>query len=293
MMHISFGLKICNAGNTPINPLDYEHPIKFDFGQRAQILSTAILKTSPESLKKEDISLTGIFRKHKFVPSLLNSGDTITFRALLSNYEGELKVSGRIVGIKQIKKSVKMQLTSWLLVQTVFRLSLLLLDVAINSLILSTHQPLTIGSFIIGTDYGQSIVICNAAIIVIIYIVDIIIVTTQILDVQKLFPDILADIQIAEPSTNDKRMPYMFSIIPHTFSTTQLVFRCCYLVLDVAINSLILSTHQPLTIGPFIIGTDYRQSIVICNAAMIIIICIFDFMIVTVRRLRTKAPHRY
>jgi len=76
--------------------------------------------------------------------------------------------------------------------------------------------------------------------------------------------------------------------MPHTFSTTQLVLRFCFLVLDVVINSLILSTHQPFTIGSFIIGTDYGQSIVLCNAAMIIIICIADYMMVAVRRIRAN-----
>jgi uncharacterized membrane protein len=76
--------------------------------------------------------------------------------------------------------------------------------------------------------------------------------------------------------------------MPHAFSLTQLVFRICFLALDVGINSWILTNHQPFAIGTFVIGTDFGQSIILCNAAMIIIICIVDFMIVAVGKFRTN-----
>jgi hypothetical protein len=76
--------------------------------------------------------------------------------------------------------------------------------------------------------------------------------------------------------------------MPHAFSPIQLVFRICFLVLDIGINSWILTYHQPFAIGTFVIGTDYGQSIILCNAAMIIIICIVDFMIVAARGYSTN-----
>ena len=76
--------------------------------------------------------------------------------------------------------------------------------------------------------------------------------------------------------------------MPYAFSITQLVFRIVFLALDVYINSWILSNHQPFAIGTFVIGADYGQSIILCNAAMIIILCIVDFLIVAVRRFRTN-----
>ena len=76
--------------------------------------------------------------------------------------------------------------------------------------------------------------------------------------------------------------------MPHAFSITQLVFKCFFLVLDIYINSWILTNYQPFAIGTFVIGTDYGQSIILCNAAMIILICIVDFLVVVVRGFRTN-----
>ena len=75
--------------------------------------------------------------------------------------------------------------------------------------------------------------------------------------------------------------------MPHAFSLIQLVFRICFLAVDVGINSWILTNQKPFAIGTFVIGTDFGQSIILCNAAMIIIIYIVDFMIVAARRSST------
>lgn len=72
----------------------------------------------------------------------------------------------------------------------------------------------------------------------------------------------------------------------YTFSIIQFGFRLLFLILDIVINIQILSTQQPLTFGAITIGTDYIHSIVIFNAAVIIIILIVDFMIVAARRYR-------
>ena len=74
--------------------------------------------------------------------------------------------------------------------------------------------------------------------------------------------------------------------MPHAFSKNQLVFRLLFLLVDIIGNAYILSTHQP-----FIMGTDYGQSIVLFNAAMIMIIYIVDLILVAVRRFRTKAAY--
>jgi hypothetical protein len=70
--------------------------------------------------------------------------------------------------------------------------------------------------------------------------------------------------------------------MPHAFSTTQLVLRVLFLLVDVGVNAYILSNQQP-----FIMGTNYGQSIVFFNAAMIMIIYIIDLMVTGVRRSRT------
>jgi hypothetical protein len=60
-----------------------------------------------------------------------------------------------------------------------------------------------------------------------------------------------------------------------------LILRLLFLVGDMVGNMYMLSTRQP-----FIIGADYSQSIVFFNAAVIVLICIIDFIIVKTQRLR-------
>jgi len=57
----------------------------------------------------------------------------------------------------------------------------------------------------------------------------------------------------------------------------QFALRVLFLLADVGVNYYILSTHQP-----FMIGADYGQSIVLFNAAMIVIICSVDFITVEI-----------
>src|SRR5437868_10774181 len=46
-------LRLWNSGNAPILSADFDRPIKFDFGEKAEILDAAILETTPESIKDE------------------------------------------------------------------------------------------------------------------------------------------------------------------------------------------------------------------------------------------------
>ncbi len=68
----------------------------------------------------------------------------------------------------------------------------------------------------------------------------------------------------------------------------QFVFRVLLLLADISINAYILSTHQP-----FLIGTDYGQSLVLFNAAMIVFICSVDFLIVEIGIRARRARSNY
>lgn len=92
-------LKLINSGNTPISAKDYESPIAFNFGGNTNILSADVSKAEPESLK---INLDKIKNKVILEPLLLNAGDTIIFKFILSDYSGDIKPEARIYGIKDI-----------------------------------------------------------------------------------------------------------------------------------------------------------------------------------------------
>ena len=78
--------------------------------------------------------------------------------------------------------------------QLVFRLLFLFVDIGGNIYILSTHQVVTLGG--VSFDYGQFIVLFNAAMMMIVYIVDFIIVKIQRYRI---------DIDIGEGFTHRKR----------------------------------------------------------------------------------------
>jgi hypothetical protein len=73
--------------------------------------------------------------------------------------------------------------------QMILRLLFVLGDVCGNIYMLTNHQP-----FLIGADYGQSIVFFNAAMILIIYVVDYIIVKTQKLRIDLAVGEGLTDL---------------------------------------------------------------------------------------------------
>jgi hypothetical protein len=94
-------LKLANVGNIPITISDYEREVSFAFDEKTRILSYEILETSQEALKPE---IESINNSIVVKPVLLNGGDSITIKALISEFDEEIKIDGRIVGVKVIEK---------------------------------------------------------------------------------------------------------------------------------------------------------------------------------------------
>lgn len=91
--------KIINSGNVPITPEDYKTPIALNFGKDSEILTGSITKTEPENLEPTFHFKSGIATVE---PLLLNRKDFITINMLVKKYEN-ISISGRIVGVKEIK----------------------------------------------------------------------------------------------------------------------------------------------------------------------------------------------
>lgn len=95
-------VNISNAGNIPISSKDYERDICFIFSRDVKILTVEIAESQPENLGAEiSIAENNVIT---LKPLLLNSGDAITIKALISEYKPYLKVDGRIIGVSNIKK---------------------------------------------------------------------------------------------------------------------------------------------------------------------------------------------
>ena len=92
-------IRISNTGNVPIASSDYERPISIRFGGEARILTTEVSESEPKNMDaKVETRDQNILVK----PVLLNSGDSITIKSLVSNYSGKLNIDGRIIGVKNI-----------------------------------------------------------------------------------------------------------------------------------------------------------------------------------------------
>ncbi len=95
-------LKIRNNGNSAILEKDFIKPIQINFSDKTQILSAEIIRTIPSNLNVE-ISLRT--NQIGLAPVLLNSGDSISLKLLLTGHDGVMHLNGRIVGVREIKKS--------------------------------------------------------------------------------------------------------------------------------------------------------------------------------------------
>lgn len=93
-------LQVTNTGNVPITFNDYEKPISFIFGESSRIFSAEVVNTQPKTLPHE-LSIEG--NRVTLSPILLNSGDTIEIKCLVTSLKKNTIVAGgRIVGVKEI-----------------------------------------------------------------------------------------------------------------------------------------------------------------------------------------------
>jgi len=95
-------VKIMNSGKIPILSTDFVIPINLDF-EGARILTAEIHKTSPQSL---EASINIEDNMAVVSPNLLNEGDAITLKMLVSEFKDKIMVKGRVVGVKEIRELV-------------------------------------------------------------------------------------------------------------------------------------------------------------------------------------------
>lgn len=92
-------IKLENSGNVDIPISDYERPVSINFPTVKEILSASVDNTNSSTLQAS-ISVEGC--KIILSPSLINSGEWLTIRALLVGFDGTIDIDARIAGIKDI-----------------------------------------------------------------------------------------------------------------------------------------------------------------------------------------------
>jgi hypothetical protein len=129
-------LQISNTGNVPILPSDFLKDLTISFDGSTKILSAEITDKNPQSI---DANLAISGTQLIISPSLWNSGDTITIKSLVSEFNESIQITGRIVGIKDIKLNSSGVMSSSTAV--VVLLGMLLIFVGL-SLISFNQQPI-------------------------------------------------------------------------------------------------------------------------------------------------------
>ncbi len=96
-----FVIRIYNDGNIPILPADFVEPICFSFGNNSEILEVEVVESNPTNLNPKFQIARNTITLH---PLLLNGGDTITLKLLLSKPEPHFEANTRIVGVNKLRK---------------------------------------------------------------------------------------------------------------------------------------------------------------------------------------------
>lgn len=110
-------LKLSNIGDSPIYPREFDGPIDISLGAKTNFIDSIIVSTSPENLKPNVSVSKGVI---KIQPLLLNPHDEMTIQAIAKGELRNIRVSGRIGGIKEItnaseSKKGLLEGLSWLL----------------------------------------------------------------------------------------------------------------------------------------------------------------------------------
>jgi hypothetical protein len=103
-------IKFINSGNEPISVDDFDKPISIRYDSNVNVLTHEILEKYPKNLdavtrvKEEVIEVE---------PLLLNIKDEFTVNILASNFDGDIDISARIRGVKELEIYNKYDLESF------------------------------------------------------------------------------------------------------------------------------------------------------------------------------------
>ena len=92
-------LKFINTGNVPIATADFECPLSITFGSDAKILSSEVIASSPSDLSP---SISATTQGITLASLLLNPNDYFTIKALVSERQGSISVTARIIGVERV-----------------------------------------------------------------------------------------------------------------------------------------------------------------------------------------------
>jgi hypothetical protein len=104
-------VRIFNSGHLPIHAKDYQTALVVELEPGATILDANVIETLPANLeerlkvKSDESPLIETIEESKILlrPVLLNADDSFTLQMLVLNAYGKVKVTGHVLGIKNVK----------------------------------------------------------------------------------------------------------------------------------------------------------------------------------------------
>jgi hypothetical protein len=98
-------LDVENTGNEPIKRDDFERPFSGAFYQFAEIISAEVVRCNPPGLLGPEQGIRVSANRFTLTPCLLNPKDSIRMKFLVKEHNGEMRIDGRIVDVKQITRA--------------------------------------------------------------------------------------------------------------------------------------------------------------------------------------------
>ena len=95
-------IRLANSGNVPILATDFVDAVHIAFDKASELLSYEVTETSPVGL--DAILMHPDDHRILLQPMLLNPDDSIVIKVLVGQFSGQIQITGRIVGVKQIEE---------------------------------------------------------------------------------------------------------------------------------------------------------------------------------------------
>lgn len=94
-------IRVRNSGRIPIEVAHFTEPLRLKFAEVVTVISADMVNAVPD-----DLSVRHVIGDGEVIiePLLLNNGDAFEVKVLLEGENPQILVSGRIVGVKEIRK---------------------------------------------------------------------------------------------------------------------------------------------------------------------------------------------
>lgn len=103
-------VQVFNSGNEAITAEDFVRPMTL--GVAGKLLSAEVVERVPEEL---DVSVALLGNRCHLAPALMNAGDVLTLRLVVSEFHAPIAIDTRIVGVPRVRSVTGSTVAMWTL----------------------------------------------------------------------------------------------------------------------------------------------------------------------------------